>query len=62
MRYGYEGEEGKLIMKSATYHDLMVTMAFTEIDNTVYMNRGGLCDKSTPCNMLSMRRPHAVQV
>lgn len=59
---GCEGEEGKLIMKLATYHDLMVTVAFTERDNTICMNRGGVCDKSTPCNVLSVRRPHAVQV
>lgn len=55
-------KEGKIIKKFIAWHDLMVTVAFTEIDNINYMNRCRGYDKSTTCDTLSIRKPHTIQV
>lgn len=55
-------EEGKRITKLAAEHDSVVTVAFTEIDNTNSRDRLRRYEESTTGNTLSMRRPHTIQV
>ena len=54
--------QGKMIMNFVAWEDLMVTVALTEIVNTNYRNRCRGNEKTTICDMLSMRKPHTIRV